>query len=145
MSDINKKAITDLADLLKKLDLGEIEYKADDFQVKIVAKGMNMPTPAPVVPVQTAPACEPCQPAKKEMPKKTVNSPMVGVVYLAPDPDEAPFVFLGATVRKGQTLCLIEAMKTFNPIKATADGKIAEILVESGTPVEFNQPLFVLE
>ena len=97
MSDINKKAITDLADLLKKLDLGEIDYKADDFQVKIVAKGMNVPAPAPVIPVQTA-ACEPVQPAKKEMPKKTVNSPMVGVVYLAPDPEEPAFVSLGATV-----------------------------------------------
>lgn len=144
MSDINKKAITDLADLLKKLDLGEIEYKADDFQVKIVAKGMNMPSPAPIIPVQTTPT-EPVQATKKELPKKSVNSPMVGVVYLAPDPEEPTFVSLGSTVRKGQTLCLIEAMKTFNPIKATADGKIKEILVESGTPVEFNQPLFVLE
>ena len=143
MSEINKKAISDLAELLKKLDLGEIEYKADDFQVKVVAKGATAPS-TPVVPVSTTPATEKAS-VPKEKPKNTINSPMIGVVYLSSDPEEANFVTVGSTVRKGQTLCLIEAMKTFNPIKAASDGKITEILVESGTPVEFNQPLFTLE
>ena len=75
----------------------------------------------------------------------TVKSPMVGVVYLSADPNSAPFVSVGDLVGPGQTLCLVEAMKTFNPVKAEKAGKIVQILVESGTPVEFNEPLFVLE
>ncbi|MCH8835449.1 MAG: acetyl-CoA carboxylase biotin carboxyl carrier protein, partial [Proteobacteria bacterium] len=74
-----------------------------------------------------------------------VTAPMVGVVYTAPEPDEPPFVNVGDTVAEGQTLLLIEAMKVFNPITAPRAGKVARILIGSGTPVEFGEPLLIIE
>jgi acetyl-CoA carboxylase biotin carboxyl carrier protein len=74
-----------------------------------------------------------------------IKSPMVGIVYLAPDPGAAPFVALGQDVEAGQTLLLVEAMKTFNQIKAPRAGRLSRILVRSGTPVEYGEPLMILE
>jgi acetyl-CoA carboxylase biotin carboxyl carrier protein len=74
-----------------------------------------------------------------------ISSPMVGVVYLSPDPSAKPFISAGAPVKKGDTLCLVEAMKTFNPIKAPADGTVVEILVKDGETVEFGTPLVVVK
>jgi acetyl-CoA carboxylase biotin carboxyl carrier protein len=74
-----------------------------------------------------------------------VNSPMVGVAYLSPEPTSAPFVTIGSKVAQGQTLMLIEAMKTYNQIKAPRAGTVTRILVESGTPVEFGEPLMIVE
>ena len=76
---------------------------------------------------------------------EVVKSPMVGTVYMRPQPDAAPFVKVGDTVQAGQTLMIIEAMKTMNPIPATKAGKLVEILVEDGQPVEFGEPLAVIE
>jgi acetyl-CoA carboxylase biotin carboxyl carrier protein len=77
--------------------------------------------------------------------KHTVSAPMVGTVYLSSSPGANPFVQLGQTVKSGDTLCVIEAMKMFNQIEADKTGNIAAILVENGVPVEFNQPLFVID
>ena len=74
-----------------------------------------------------------------------INSPMVGIVYLAPAPDSAPFVAIGQAVKKGQVLCIIEAMKMMNQIEADRAGVILQLLVENGQPIEFGQPLFVIE
>ena len=135
METINKKAIADLAELLHEHKLTEIEYESGETRIRVSSK-----TNAAAVPVAAPVAAE-----KPATPANTVKSPMVGVVYLSADPNSAPFVSVGDLVGAGQTLCLIEAMKTFNPVKAEKSGKIAQILVESGTPVEFNEPLFVLE
>lgn len=145
MENINKKAIAELAALLHENKLSEIEYEADNTRIRVVAERGNVvsvPAAAPVVaaPVTAAPAAAPV--VSKE---NQVKSPMVGVVYLSPDPNSDNFVNVGDMVGPGQTLCLIEAMKTFNPVKAEKAGKIKQVLVESGTPVEFNEPLFVLE
>jgi acetyl-CoA carboxylase biotin carboxyl carrier protein len=75
----------------------------------------------------------------------TVTSPMVGVAYLAPEPGAAPFITLGARVAQGQTVLLIEAMKTFNQIRAPKAGTVTRILIESGSPVEYGEPLLVIE
>jgi acetyl-CoA carboxylase biotin carboxyl carrier protein len=75
----------------------------------------------------------------------TIHSPMVGITYLAPAPDSAPFVAIGQTVKKGQVLCIIEAMKMMNQIEADRAGVVLQLLVENGQPVEFGQPLFVIE
>ena len=77
--------------------------------------------------------------------KNLLISPMVGVAYLSPSPDAPTYIKVGDTISEGQTICLIEAMKTFNPITATKGGKVKAVLIESGTPVEYNQPLFELE
>ena len=83
--------------------------------------------------------------AKMEISGHALKSPMVGVVYLAPEPGAKPFVKVGATVHAGDTVALVEAMKTFNPIKADTDGVVKKILVSDGGAVEFDQPLIVIE
>lgn len=105
-----------------------------------------------MVPVFTAPTAAPLaktesaenQPA--DIPAKgALRSPMVGIVYLSPEPGARPFTELGAKVKAGETLCLIEAMKTFNPVKADVAGTVKEILVQDGQAVEFDTPLIVIE
>jgi len=94
-----------------------------------------VPENAPAAPEKPAPAPE----------RKTVNSPMVGTFYRAPSPEAKPFVQVGDAVAKGDTLCIIEAMKLLNEIEAEEDGTVKEVLVENGQPVEYGQPLFVIE
>jgi len=95
--------------------------------------------PAPAQAAE-APAAEPSEPAGE-----TINSPMVGPFYRASSPEASPFVEVGTTVKKGDTICIIEAMKMFNQIEAEVDGTIKSVLVENGQPVEYDQPLFVIE
>ena len=130
----HKQAITELAELLHKNDLSEIEYDVEGVHLRVV--GHKAPQePAPIV------APEP-QKQPDVLPGNYIRSPMVGIAYLSKDQNTEPFVKVGDMVSSGQTICLIEAMKTFNPIKAETAGKITEILVETGSPVEYNQPLF---
>jgi oxaloacetate decarboxylase alpha subunit len=153
---VNLKEIKEMIQLMNENNLSEFELENDGLKVRLKK------TPAGVVqetviqearPVQNAVRAEAAAP--KENPKavpptpapaKTmIKSPMVGTFYAAPAPDAAPFVQAGGMVEVGQVVCIIEAMKLMNEIKAEIHGKIAEILVHNGDPVEFGQPLFVLE
>jgi len=134
MEEEQKRAITELAELLHQNDLSEIEYDVNGVHLRVVG---HKPTPQPMT--VAAPVSD--KPAMAEN-ANYIRSPMVGIAYLAKDQGAEPFVQVGDTVSAGQTVCLIEAMKTFNPIKADKAGKITEILIETGNPVEFNQPLF---
>jgi acetyl-CoA carboxylase biotin carboxyl carrier protein len=152
------KDIKQIIKMLEGTDVSEIEVEQEGVKVKVKRGGMfpvppvSVPvSPVPVLPreveVQAAP-----QPAKvekaveKEAPKlKTISSPMVGTFYIAPAPDAPPFVEVGSTVTKGQTLCVIEAMKLMNEIEAECSGKIVSILVENAQPVEYGEPLFMVE
>ena len=96
---------------------------------------------SPQVPVDV----QPIQETQKEEKRKTVNSPMVGTFYASASPESKPFVTVGQSVKKGDTLCILEAMKMMNQVQAESDGKIIEILVDNAEPVEFDQPLFVIE
>ena len=103
------------------------------------APAMSMPAPAPEIPaVQTAPEM-PSAPERSDA--STVNAPLLGVAYAAPAPDAAPFVTVGQNVKKGDIICIIEAMKVMNEIECDRDGVVAEILFENGKMVEFGQPL----
>jgi acetyl-CoA carboxylase biotin carboxyl carrier protein len=131
-----------LAALLEETGLTEIEYAVGERRIRVVrgapavsAVTLSMPAAAAAAP---APA------AVTEAPG-TVKAPMVGTAYLAPSPDAAPFVKLGDSVREGQPLLIIEAMKVMNQIPAPRAGKVAQILVADGAPVEYGQPLIVLE
>ena len=131
--------IKDLANLLRETGLSEIDYEKDGLRLRVAT---HAPAPVQVTPPPVAEqkANEP------KMDKKTfVNSPIVGVVYLSPNPNAPTFVKVGDTVKAGQTLCMVEAMKTFNPVVAEKAGKIKAVLVESGAPVEYQQPLFEME
>ena len=142
-------AIRELAKILRETDLTEIELVEGDSRIRVARL---MPAPAAVTYAAPAP-----MPAPASAPEPTlsaefdpkhpgaVTSPMVGVAYLSPEPGSPPFVQVGAHVTAGQTLLLIEAMKTFNQIKAPKSGTITRILIEPGTPVEYGQPLMLIE
>lgn len=139
-----------LIDLVGESDIAELEITEGDDKVRIVKA-----TPAPVMaapvtyaaaPTAPAPAfAEPAAPVAPPVPQgEVVKAPMVGTFYRAPSPGASPFVEVGQTVKEGQPLCIIEAMKLLNEIEADASGVITEILVDNGEPVEFGQPLFVI-
>jgi acetyl-CoA carboxylase biotin carboxyl carrier protein len=145
--------IRELAQILRESDLTEIELVDNDVRVKLVRQvtvaAMAMPVAAAPAPSAAALAAAPAPAAPAaeidaDHPG-AVNSPMVGVAYLSAEPTAAPFVTLGSKVTQGQTLLLIEAMKTYNQIKAPRAGTVTRILVESGTPVEFGEPLMIVE
>lgn len=143
--------IRELAQILRESDLTEIELVDNDMRVKLVRQvtvaAMAMPVAAAHAAPTAAPASAAAAPAAEidaDHPG-AVNSPMVGVAYLSAEPTAAPFVTLGSKVTQGQTLLLIEAMKTYNQIKAPRAGTVTRILVESGTPVEFGEPLMIVE
>jgi acetyl-CoA carboxylase biotin carboxyl carrier protein len=138
-------AIRALAALLAETGLTEIEVAENEWRIRVARH-----VAAPVASVAAAPPAPPAAAAAVPVEDVAnhpgaVKSPMVGVAYLAPEPGAAPFVALGQAVEMGQTLLLVEAMKTFNQIKAPKSGKIARILVQSGTPVEYGEPLMILE
>jgi acetyl-CoA carboxylase biotin carboxyl carrier protein len=154
-SPIDPSLVRELADILRETDLSEIELERGDLRLRIARQIQA----APVVHTVAAPAAAPAYATAGGNPPETpgpqgsgdvsahpgvVNSPMVGTAYLKPNPDAENFVKIGETVKKGDTILLIEAMKTFNPIVAEKSGKIAEILVEEGQPVEYGEPLFIL-
>jgi acetyl-CoA carboxylase biotin carboxyl carrier protein len=101
-----------------------------------------VPAPVAVAPAPAAPAAPKAEPKAEAKPGVMVSSPFVGTFYRAPSPDAPPFVEVGAKVKKGQTLCIVEAMKLMNEIESEVDGTVAEILVQNATPVEFGEQLF---
>jgi acetyl-CoA carboxylase biotin carboxyl carrier protein len=148
---IDKDLIRDLAALLKETDLSEIEIEQDDFRIR-VARGSAQPT------VVVAPSEASAQPPGSPVVAGTsasltdparhpgcVPSPMVGTAYRSPEPGSAPFVEVGADVRVGQTILIVEAMKHMNEVASPRAGKVVEILVEDGQPVEYGEPLMIIE
>ncbi|GBR47236.1 acetyl-CoA carboxylase, biotin carboxyl carrier protein [Gluconobacter roseus NBRC 3990] len=146
---VDKDAIRALADILTETGLTEIEISEADSRIR-VARNVSVvqaaaPAPAaaaPAAPAAPAPVAAPVDPAKHP---GMVPSPMVGVAYLTPDPASPPFAVEGQPVAAGQTIMLIEAMKTFNQIKAPRAGTLTKFLVESGQPVEFGEALAIIE
>ncbi|WP_417492981.1 acetyl-CoA carboxylase biotin carboxyl carrier protein [Maricaulis sp.] len=153
-SPIDPEIVRELADILRETDLSEIEVERGDLRLRIARQlqaaqvVQAVAAPAPVEPAAAGFAVETPGPVTGagdlSAHPGVVNSPMVGTAYLKPNPDADNFVKVGDTVKKGDTILLIEAMKTFNPIVADKSGKISEILVEEGQPVEYGEPLFIL-
>ena len=144
-------AIRELAQILRETDLTEIELVDGEARLRVVRQVVvAAPAMAPVAVAATqAAAAAPGAAAPVEAVDAAhpgaVTSPMVGVAYLAPEPGAPQFVTVGTKVAQGQTLLLIEAMKTFNQIKAPRAGTVTRILVESGMPVEYGEPLIIIE
>lgn len=147
------KALAALAALLNETGLTEIELEEGDRKVRlaktvattmaVAAPAMSAPAHAPAAASAPAPAAPPAaDPAKHP---GTVKSPMVGVAYLSAEPGTPPYVSVGQKVEAGATLLLVEAMKTFNQIKAPKAGTVTQIFVASGAPVEFDEPLLIIE
>ena len=157
-SPIDPKLVRELAEILKETELTEIEVERDELRIRVAREitaapyQVQAPAPAP------APAAQPPQAAvasPPETPASTgaadpashpgaVRSPMVGTVYLKPNPESPDFAKVGDTVKSGDTILLVEAMKTFNPITAPKAGTVSEILVADAQAVEYGEPLFII-
>ena len=148
MTQIDSALVRQLAEVLNETGLTEVEYDTGGIRIRVARNvttamvGGGAPVYMQAAGGEAPAAAKPADPATHP---GTVKSPMVGVAYLLPEPGAAPFIKVGDTVAEGHTLALIEAMKTFNPVKAPRGGKIIKILVESGSPVEYGEPLCIIE
>jgi acetyl-CoA carboxylase biotin carboxyl carrier protein len=145
--EIDEDAVRKLAALLEDTGLAEIEYESGGQRVRLARNGVAAPMPYAAAPtaVAGAPAAAAAPVADDAKHPGAVLSPMVGTAYLSSQPGAAPFIKLGDSVAAGQTLLIIEAMKTFNPIRAPKAGKVAKINISDGQPVEFGEPLMIVE
>ena len=154
--DIRK--IKKLIELIQSTGVAEIEIREGEESVRITRESKAVPmmmaaptmpsyapaAPAPAAPAESTPkAAESTTPAHAD--KHTIKAPMVGTIYLSPTPGAKAFIEIGQAVKAGDVICLIEAMKMFNQIEADKSGTLTARLVDNGSPVEFNQPLFVIE
>jgi acetyl-CoA carboxylase biotin carboxyl carrier protein len=142
--DIRK--VKKLIELLEESNIAEIEIHEGEESVRISRASTVAPAviAAPVTAAATPVAAEAAPAVAREPEGHIIRSPMVGTFYRAPSPGAKPFVMEGQSVSDGETLCIIEAMKILNQIESDKSGKIVEILVENGQPVEYNEPLFVI-
>lgn len=157
---MNLNEIQDLIKFVAKSGVSEVEIEQKDFKIVIKSEKVRpeqqiivqsaapaaLPVSAPVAaapaPVAAPPATAPASDDSKYI---TVKSPMIGTFYRSSGPDKEPFISVGQTISKGDTLCIIEAMKLFNEIESELGGKIIKVLVDDATPVEYDQPLFLVD
>ncbi len=164
---MNIKEIQDLIKFVAKSGVNEVEIEQKDFKITIRSEeqkvekeiivqaaapiaaapspvAMPAAAPAPAAPAPAAPSA-PAAEASDDSKYVTIPSPMIGTFYRSSGPDKEPFVSVGDTIGKGDTVCIIEAMKLFNEIEAEVTGKIVKVLVDDATPVEYDQPLFLVD
>ncbi len=164
---MDTKEISDLLKLINKSDLTDVEIEKKDFKLRVqrrlpenvtynmvpsapqqvvapVQPATTAPTPAPAA-TEAAPAAPAPEPKEEKSTLREFNSPIIGTFYRSPSPDKDSFVKVGDVISKGQIVCIIEAMKLFNEIEAEFDGKIVKVLAENAQPVEYGQPLFLIE
>lgn len=163
------KVIKNLLDLIAESEVNEVSIEEGDFKIKVKKKAESDQPPMAQMPVQyqmpaqQAQPAQPQQPAaspqtqqqtesassgsteeKEEVSGEVITSPIVGTFYRSPSPDDDPFVSVGDTVEKGDTVCIVEAMKIMNEIESEYSGEVKKILVEDAEPVEYDQPLFII-
>jgi acetyl-CoA carboxylase biotin carboxyl carrier protein len=146
-SGVDQELIRDLAGILNETDLTEIEVEQGELRIRVSRQGTHMmAAPQMYAPqAQTAPAVSPAPAAVAVSNANNVPSPMVGTVYFSPAPGADAFIQVGSKVKEGQTILIIEAMKTMNQIPAPRSGTVTAILVEDSQPVEYGEPLIVIE
>jgi len=157
MSEMKVKEIRELIDFLAQSGLNEVNIETEEFKIHIVREAkvkqviesgrvqpqaQAIPTAAPASPKSAEAATEKAQAASKTV---EIKSPMIGTFYRSPNPDSPSFVEVGDKVAPGQTVCIVEAMKLFNEIESEVSGTIVKVLVDNATPVEYDQPLFLVE
>ncbi|MFT4184307.1 MAG: acetyl-CoA carboxylase biotin carboxyl carrier protein [Rhizobium sp.] len=153
-SGIDQALIRDLANILNDTDLTEIEVEQEDLRIRVSRAGATQYVQAPIAApaafaapaAAVAPVAAAAAPAgKTRNPDNVVSAPMVGTAYLSPAPGAAAFIQVGSVVKEGQTLLIIEAMKTMNQIPSPKSGTVTEILVQDGRPVEYGEALVIVE
>ena len=141
--------LRELAELLSANELTEIEVEDGDRKIRVRREAAPImafaPAPAAAAPAAAPAVAAPAEAAPAAAPVDAVKSPMVGTAYLSPEPGAKPFIAVGQSIKQGDTLMIIEAMKVMNPISSPKGGKVTQILVGDAQPVEFDQPLVVIE
>lgn len=151
-SKLDTRAVRDLATILREADLSEIEVEHEGLRIRVTkAQAAHAPQAQVLAPQPIVAAAMPEAPVgiqasapTQNIPDNAVKSPMVGTAYLAPEPGAKVFIAVGDKVKKGDTLMLVEAMKTFNPVTAPMNGTVKEIYVDDSQPVEFGEPLVLI-
>ncbi len=145
------KEIQDLIDYISNTGLAEVKIKTEEFELSVKkyadsATPVTGPQPMPAAPVAAAPVVATPAPSPAASSNLVeIKSPMIGTFYLTANPESAPFVTEGGSISAGKTVCIIEAMKLFNEIESEISGKIVKILVPNASPVEYDQPLFLVD
>jgi len=137
--------LKELIDLLRETDITELQLEKDGTKVRIKRERMLSPMEIQLQRFSSLQEKVTPETAEEETRLITITSPIVGTFYRAPSPEAAPFVELGSRVKKGQVLCIVEAMKLMNEIESEIDGTVIKILVENSQPVEYGEPLFLIE
>jgi acetyl-CoA carboxylase biotin carboxyl carrier protein len=144
--EIDEALVRKLSDLLDETGLTEIEYEAGGHRIRVARSGLVQAAAAPLAAAPpAAAAAAAAETATEAVPANAVTAPMVGTAYVAAEPGDAPFVSVGDSVREGETLLIIEAMKVMNQIPSPRAGKVTRILFEDGQPVEYGEPLMTVE
>ena len=142
---IDKKIIQELSDYLKEFNLTEIEITDKDTKVRVSKNNVSISSQPQLVSETTAAASIASTPVQNVKSSTEITSPIIGTAYHAPEPGAKKFVEIGKKIKKGDTIMIVEAMKTMNHVPSTADGVVKEICVEDGQPVEFGQTIIILE
>jgi acetyl-CoA carboxylase biotin carboxyl carrier protein len=149
---VDQQLVRDLAGILNDTNLTEIEVELDDLKIRVSRQAQTVhavtapqPVYAPSPAAAPQPATVSASAAPSDISKNAVPSPMVGTAYLSPSPDAKPFIEIGQAVKEGQTLLIIEAMKTMNQIPSPRSGTVKAVLIEDAQPVEYGMPLVVIE
>ena len=142
---IDKKIIKELSDYLNEFNLTELEYTEKDTKIKVSKNSVSINNQSPSVSQNLSSTNEISRDAKKVISGIEVTSPIIGTAYHSPEPGAKKFVEIGKKIKKGDTVMIVEAMKTMNHVPSTADGIVKEICVEDGQPVEFGQTIIILK
>ncbi len=150
---MKSKEIRDLIDFIAETGLNEVSIETEEIKLSVkrsadiqqIATPVAVQTPAPIAPIAGTVATESSSPTTANEKHVEVKSPMIGTFYRSANPESAPFVEVGDTITVGQTVCVVEAMKLFNEIEAEISGTIVKVLVDNSSPVEYDQPLFLVD
>ena len=142
---IDKKIIQELSDYLKEFDLTEIEITEKDTKIKVSKNNVSISNQPQLVSTQSGVTSVASTPSQNVKSGNEITSPIIGTAYHAPEPGAKKFVEIGKKIKKGDTIMIVEAMKTMNHVPSTEDGIVKEICVEDGQPVEFGQTIIILE
>ena len=142
---IDKKIIKELSDYLDEFNLTELEYTEKDTKIKVSKNNVSVNSQQPIISSTTNPNLKDTSITGNQKSGKEITSPIIGTAYHAPEPGAKKFVELGKKIKKGDTIMIVEAMKTMNHVPSTADGIVKEICVDDGQPVEFGQTIIILD
>ena len=143
---MNIKEIQDIINFIKKTDLDDVSIETENYKIRVKKNNTEVTQLKEKIPVEIEnDKTKPIEEIEIETNHITIKSPMIGTLYRSPNPESEPYINEGDTINVGQTICIIEAMKLFNEIESEFSGKIIKILVDDTSPVEFDQPLFIID